>query len=232
VEIIVSRLALLAVLVLLAAPAHAEPAEAPAPAPAPAERDRVREAIDAGNYFFVKAFTARDAQAIADLYSEDGRVIAPGAEPASGRAAIAAFWQNAMQNTVAARLETLAVEAAGDLAIEDGLAHLTAVDGSESTARYVVVWKRVGRRWHLHRDIWNAGPDAAPKAEAAPERAAPGAAHEGSRSEPSLPDSGAEPSAPDSGPEPGAGPAGDEPFPGSEEPPPREDAPAPDEEPV
>lgn len=221
-----SRFALLAMLVLLSAPAHAEPAEAPAPAPAPAERDRVREAIDAGNYFFVKAFTARDAQAIADLYSEDGRVIAPGAEPASGRAAIAAFWQEAMKATVAARLETQAVEAAGDLAFEEGLVHLTAVDGSESTERYLVVWKRVGRRWHLHRDIWNAGPEAAPKAEAAPERAAPGAAHEGTRPEPSAPDSGPE------GSEPGAGPAGDEPLPGSEEPPPREDEPAPDEEPV
>ena len=61
-----------------------------------AQADPVREAVDAGNYFFLKAFDARDAQAIAELYTEDGRVIAPGAEPAAGRAAIAAFWTGAM----------------------------------------------------------------------------------------------------------------------------------------
>jgi uncharacterized protein (TIGR02246 family) len=122
----------------------------------------VREAVDAGNYFFRKAFEARDAQAIAELYTEDGRVIAPGAEPAAGRGAIAAFWNAAFADTKSVRLETLSVESAGDLAVEEGVVRLTAPDGSESAARYLVVWKRVGRRWYLHRDIWNAGPPAAP----------------------------------------------------------------------
>ena len=125
---------------------------------APAQADPVRDAVDAGNYFFLRHFAARDAQAIADLYTEDGRVVAPGAPPAVGRAAIAAFWAGSMNDTAAVRLETLSVEAAGDLALEEGVAHLVANDGSESAARYLVVWKREGRRWHLHRDIWNNGP--------------------------------------------------------------------------
>jgi hypothetical protein len=40
-----------------------------------------------------------------------------------------------------------------------------------SEARYLVVWKRVGRRWHLHRDIWNAG--VVPELDAAPPEAPP-----------------------------------------------------------
>jgi ketosteroid isomerase-like protein len=145
-----------------APPAEAEAAEADATSP-------VREAVDAGNYFFMKHFEARDAQAIADLYTEDARVIAPGAVPAEGRAAIAAFWAAAMEGTKSARLETLSVESAGELAFEEGVVLLTANDGRQSAERYVVVWKRVGRRWHLHRDIWNAGPSeraATPEAEA------------------------------------------------------------------
>ena len=125
---------------------------------ASAQADPMRDAVDAGNYFFLKAFAARDAQAIADLYTEDGRVVAPGAPPAVGRAAIAAFWAGSMNDTSAVRLETLSVEAAGDLALEEGVAHLVANGGSESAARYLVVWKREGRRWHLYRDIWNVGP--------------------------------------------------------------------------
>ncbi len=123
-----------------------------------AQADPVRDAVDAGNYFFLKAFAARDAQAIADLYTEDGRVVAPGAPPAVGRAAIETFWAGAMKDTQAVRLETLSVEGAGDLALEEGVVRLVANDGSESAARYLVVWKREGRRWHLHRDIWNVGP--------------------------------------------------------------------------
>jgi uncharacterized protein (TIGR02246 family) len=163
-----SRVVLLLLLCLAGGSASAQ-SEGEAPAEA---KPLVREAVEAGNYFFRKAFEARDAQAIADLYTEDGRVVPAGAEPVAGRAAIAAFWKAAMEDTKAVRLDTLAVEADGNLAYEEGVVHLTAHDGSESTARYLVVWKRVGRRWHLHRDIWNAGP-AAPAGPAPTQEAPP-----------------------------------------------------------
>jgi uncharacterized protein (TIGR02246 family) len=160
-------------LVLAAAAGSAQEPEAPALTDA---SRTARDAVDAGNYFLRKAFEARDAQALADLYTEDARVIAPGAEPAEGRAAIAAFWQGVLAETQGVRLDTQGVEASGDLAVEDGVARLTANDGSVSRIRYVVVWKRVGRRWHLHRDIWNAGPAEAAEAGAPAGDAAPATA--------------------------------------------------------
>ena len=129
---------------------------------APVSGDVPREAIDAANAAFVKAFLAGDAKAASELYTEDAQVIAPAAELVRGRKAIAAFWAGSMKTTRGVRLETTAVESAGDLAVEDGVAHLVASDGSQSSARYVVVWKRVAGVWRLHRDIWNAGPAAAP----------------------------------------------------------------------
>jgi uncharacterized protein (TIGR02246 family) len=158
-------------------PATPQPeAEAEPAAEAVAEpKSPVREAIEAGNYFFTKHFEARDAQAIAELYTEDARVIAPGAAPAEGRAAIAAFWAAAMEGTKSVRLETRSVESDGELAFEEGVVQLTANDGAQSAERYLVVWKRVGRRWHLHRDIWNAGPlpAAEPPAPVEPEPTTP-----------------------------------------------------------
>jgi uncharacterized protein (TIGR02246 family) len=126
-------------------------------AAAPARAEDVRAAVEAGNRAFIAAFLRGDAQAVAGRYSEDAKVIAPGAAVASGRAAIAAFWQAQIDSGIRdVALETEDVESAGDLAYETGNVRLVAKDGSASTARYLVVWKRVGGRWLLHRDIWNA----------------------------------------------------------------------------
>ncbi|MEN8161780.1 MAG: SgcJ/EcaC family oxidoreductase [Myxococcota bacterium] len=167
-----SRSLLLMASILAAWPALAqEEAETPEPAP-PA----IRGVVEAGNYLFQRAFEDRDARALADLYTEDGRVIPPGGAPVDGRAAIAAFWAEQMKATARVRLETLDVEADGDLAAEHGVARLIAPDGSETAIQYIVVWKRVGRRWHLHRDIWNAAPADVPEPAPSDEPAPPDAA--------------------------------------------------------
>jgi uncharacterized protein (TIGR02246 family) len=125
----------------------------------PAGADPVREAVEAGNRAFAAAFGAGDATAVAALYSEDATLVPPGAPVVTGRPAIAAFWKGSMEaGTRAVALQTAEVESAGDLAYEVGTVRLTAGDGSVGEARYVVVWKRAGDRWLLHRDIWNAGP--------------------------------------------------------------------------
>jgi uncharacterized protein (TIGR02246 family) len=122
---------------------------------APVHGDLTRDAVDAANATFVKLFRAGDARGVSELYTEDAQVVAPGAEVARGRAAIAAYWAGGMKTTRGVRLETAHVESSGDLAFEDGVVHLEGSDGTKSSARYVVVWKRSGGRWLMHRDVWN-----------------------------------------------------------------------------
>ncbi len=122
----------------------------------PARADEVRDAVEAGNRAFVAAFLRGDAAAVAQLYTETAQVIAPGEPVASGRPAIAVAWQKAIDGGVKdVSLHTAAVESAGDLASETGTVRLVAKDGTITQGRYVVVWKREGGRWKLHRDIWN-----------------------------------------------------------------------------
>jgi len=122
----------------------------------PIRADEVRAAIDAGNKAFIAAFLGGDAKAVAQLYTENAQVIAPGAPVARGRAAIAAAWQKAIDGGVKdLSLQTAEVEAAGDLACETGTVRMVARDGTVTLGRYVVVWKRDGGAWKLHRDIWN-----------------------------------------------------------------------------
>ena len=124
---------------------------------APARADAVRDAVEAGNRAFSAAFLKGDSTAIAALYTETAQVIAPGSPVVKGRPAIAAFWQGSIDSGIQdVKLATEEVESAGDLAYETGNVRLVAKDGTISGARYLVVWKRVGGKWHLHRDIWNA----------------------------------------------------------------------------
>jgi uncharacterized protein (TIGR02246 family) len=123
---------------------------------APAGADPVREAVEAGNRAFAEAFGRGDAPAVAALYTEDALLVPPGSPLVRGRSAIAAFWQGSIDaGTTAVTLETAEVEAAGGLAVEIGTARLVAKDGAIAEARYLVVWKQLGGRWYLHRDIWN-----------------------------------------------------------------------------
>jgi ketosteroid isomerase-like protein len=116
----------------------------------------LRQEIEAANATFVTHYAAKDAKAVAGLYTTTATAVPPGAETATGREAIAAFWQGAIDGgLVLHKLETLEVEAAGDTAWERGRAHLRNPDGSEGIGRYVVVWKRVEGAWKLHFDIWN-----------------------------------------------------------------------------
>ncbi len=74
---------------------------------------------------------------------------------ATGRAAITEFWRSAIDAGMNVTLETAEVEADGNLAYETGALGLISSDGTETIARYVVVWKRVDGKWLLHRDTWN-----------------------------------------------------------------------------
>ena len=120
--------------------------------------DSVREAVESGNREFIAAFLRGDARAVAELYTEDAQVIAPGAPIASGRSAIAAAWQATMNTGVKDLvLQTAQVESSGELACETGIVRLVGRDGKVTEGRYVVVWKQDGGKWKLHRDIWNSG---------------------------------------------------------------------------
>lgn len=122
-----------------------------------ARSEDVRQAVDAGNRAFITALLRGDAHAVADLYTENAQVIAPGAPVARGRSAIAAAWQKSIDAGVKdLSLDTADVESAGDLAYETGKVRLVAKDGDVTEGRYVVVWKRTNGKWKLHRDIWNA----------------------------------------------------------------------------
>ena len=116
------------------------------------------DAIRSANQQFMQAFAAGDAAKIAALYTKDGRALPPGAETVSGAAGITALWQMVLGMGIKrAQLETGEVDSVTDsTAIEVGKYTLF-LDGDTVAdhGKYIVVWRREGDQWKLHRDIWN-----------------------------------------------------------------------------
>ena len=125
----------------------------------------IRAKVNAGNKKFMEAFSRKDAAELAKLYSKGGQLLPPTSEVVTGRDAIQAFWQGALDMGLAqAKLETMEVEAHRDTGIEVGKYTLLAADGQVADAgKYIVIWKIEGKSWKLHRDIWNTSQPAAAK---------------------------------------------------------------------
>ncbi len=117
----------------------------------------VVDAIIAVDKKFMDMFSNEDAEGIAELYTEDGQLLPPNLDYLNGKAAIAAFWQGAMQMGVGSvKLESTEIEGGGDIISEIGNYSLYSGEGTEiDTGKYVVIWKQENGNWKLHRDIWN-----------------------------------------------------------------------------
>jgi uncharacterized protein (TIGR02246 family) len=120
----------------------------------------VRAAIEQAGVRFAEAYASGDAKAVAAFYTEDAIAFPPGGEMVKGRQAIQQMWQSTMDDGVKSLAFTVVdVGASGDLVHETGIARMNiqpaGKDPTTASVKYVVVWKRQGDDWKLHRDIWN-----------------------------------------------------------------------------
>jgi ketosteroid isomerase-like protein len=116
-----------------------------------------RAVIEAEGKKFTAALKKGDAAALANMYTTDAKAMPPNDEIAQGRAAIQKVWQGAIDAGMRdLTFEVLEVEKKGDSLYEVGKYKLNGADGKQMDhGKYLVVWKREGGQWKLHRDIWN-----------------------------------------------------------------------------
>jgi ketosteroid isomerase-like protein len=129
---------------------------------AAAYADDIKAGIEAANAEFSAAAAKRDGAALAAMYSPDGQVMPAGSEPIQGTEAIKKFWQGALDSGVAAiGLKTNEVFGHGPTATEVGEYELRDKAGKIlDRGKYIVVWRHVGSKWKLLRDMFstNASP--------------------------------------------------------------------------
>lgn len=117
----------------------------------------ISNAIIAANSKFMSVFQMGDAAGIANLYTENGQVLAPNSDFLTGRAAIQAVWQSILDfGAKEIKLEIIELEEHGDTVIE--ISNYTLFDDQGAKldqGKYIVVWKQQDGQWQLHRDIFN-----------------------------------------------------------------------------
>lgn len=132
--------------------------------PVAAQGSDAKAQIEKVNEAFVAAFGRGDAPAIAKLYSSDAQVFAPNNEVITGAEAIEKLWKGAMEmGAKSVSLKATEVQQHGaTIAHEVGAYSMAGADGKElDRGKYIVIWKKEGNAWKIHRDIWNTSMPAA-----------------------------------------------------------------------
>ena len=108
---------------------------------------------------FVTSFNTGNYDQVAALFAEDGAFMAPHHDPAYGPKAVERLLrQFAELGYEDLRLETIRVEASGDLAVEIGR-YTVAIRQPDGTiladrGKYVKAWRRLGA-WLIIADCWS-----------------------------------------------------------------------------
>ena len=129
-----------------------------------ADEQAIRGQVDR----WLQLVKAKDAAAIAALYTDDGAVMPPNGPIAKDHAAIQKTWASMLQTPgfdLTFTPEQIIVSQSGDMALDRGTYQLTVAPAGKpqhDTGKYVVVWRKVGGTWKAAADIFNSdGPPAA-----------------------------------------------------------------------
>ena len=126
------------------------------PLPALAQGADVRAEAEKMDQAWQKAYNAGDAAALTALYTKDAKVMAPGAEAASGTKAIQALFEADVAQKVKNTLTQEDVVGFGDYALETGKYVATSADGKHvDHGSFMTLLKKVDGGWKIHRDTWN-----------------------------------------------------------------------------
>lgn len=117
----------------------------------------VKEEIQAANNKCLEVVKTGDVDKIVQLYTVDAKVFTPSFSLVEGHRSIKIMWENILRGgSLNLKIKTVSAEAVGDFAFEDGEYKLLTPDEKAiDRGKYVVVWKKEGGIWKIHRDIYN-----------------------------------------------------------------------------
>jgi ketosteroid isomerase-like protein len=105
---------------------------------------------------FLHLFEMNDIAGIAACYTEDAQMLVANMDAICGRASIASVFKFTAVQGHRLEFQTLELDVIGTTAVEAGRYTRRRSDGSTfDHGKYMVVWKRVGDEWQIHRDMFS-----------------------------------------------------------------------------
>ena len=117
----------------------------------------VTEEIQARNNLIMMILESGDLDAMEVFYTKDAKAFPPNTEIIQGWENIRETWVEFIgPDAPSILLTTLAAEALGKTAIEEGAYQVKIPDGQVvDKGKYIVIWKKVDGEWLMHQDIYN-----------------------------------------------------------------------------
>ena len=139
----------------------------PSPNPPEAEASAAEVARARGQEFSravvqasASSWSAKEVEALVDLYTDDAILFPPKGEPIKGREPIRAYWSRTPDRRILEHsIQTERADMSGDLLVEHGRFSLTSKSADKATERgsatFISVWKRgADGLWRKHLDSW------------------------------------------------------------------------------
>ena len=104
---------------------------------------------------FVVAFNSQDAEGVAAMFHDDGKLLPAGQAMITGTKEIQGFWQGAFDAGLSAIEKTpIEIIISGDLAVETSSYFIT-FGGNKIAGKDTLVWRRGDNdKWLISTDIW------------------------------------------------------------------------------
>jgi len=123
------------------------------PAATPSEQAD-RDTIHARSRSCLASMNAGDIDAVMEHYTDDAVLLFGGVPVLRGPVDVRSHWESVYDPARTADLDTLEINVHGDLAYEIGLYRVESPDGTVTTGKNVVVWRRCDDGvWRLAVDI-------------------------------------------------------------------------------
>ncbi len=112
--------------------------------------------ISAAQRRFLHLFAMNEPAGIAACYTEDAQMLVANMDVILGRSAIESVFKFTAVQGHTLEFESQELDVNGTTAVEVGRYTRKRSDGSTfDRGKYMVVWKRVGDEWRIHRDMFS-----------------------------------------------------------------------------
>ena len=124
---------------------------------------KAKTEIEAANQQTMDAFAKGDSVGIANMYTDDAKLMFTAMPAAEGKAAIQSVFGGIINSGVTKiELKTTDVWGNEDLLAEEGGVTIYVKDQLVGQEKFIVLWKKVNGQWKVFRDISNSNAPAPP----------------------------------------------------------------------